>query len=63
MVGKINDIVQEAISVRREVRREGVSGSVVIQDRVTDLLDVPGIIRAADPEFYQAANVITKGQP
>ena len=63
VVGKINDIVQEAISVRREVRREGVSGSVVIQDRVTDLLDVPGIIRAADPEFYQAANVITKGQP
>ncbi len=53
VVGKINDIVHEAITVRRESRRNGISGSAVIQNRVTDLLDVPGIIRAADPSFYE----------
>lgn len=55
VVGRINDIVQESILVRREVQREGITGSVVIQDRVTDLLDVPGIIRVAAPEFYFTA--------
>ena len=53
VVGKINDIVNEVITVRRESRRNGIAGSVVIQNRVTDLLDVPGIIRAADPSFYE----------
>jgi two-component system chemotaxis sensor kinase CheA len=53
VVGKINDIVEEAISVQRESKRNGIAGSVVIQNRVTDLLDVPGIIRAADPSFYE----------
>ena len=57
VVGKIDDIVHEAITVRREVGREGIAGSAVIQDRVTDLLDVPGIIRAADPSFYQTAEL------
>jgi two-component system chemotaxis sensor kinase CheA len=54
VVGKINDIVQEAITVRRESKRNGIAGSAVIQDKVTDLLDVPSIIRAADPSFYEA---------
>jgi two-component system chemotaxis sensor kinase CheA len=53
MVSRINDIVQEILTVRREAPRRGISGSAVIQDKVTDLLDVPGIIRAADPDFYR----------
>jgi two-component system chemotaxis sensor kinase CheA len=52
VVGKISDIVEEVLTVKRDVKREGISGSAVIQDKVTDLLDVPGIIRAADPTFY-----------
>ncbi len=32
---------------------DGIFGSAVIQDKVTDLLDVAGIIRAADPTFYR----------
>ncbi len=55
VVSKISDIVHEAITVRRATRRNGIAGSVVIQNRVTDLLDVPGIIRAADPSFYETA--------
>lgn len=52
VVGKINDIVQEALTVKRDAPRHGVCGSAVIQNKVTDLLDVPGIIRVADPAFY-----------
>jgi two-component system chemotaxis sensor kinase CheA len=52
LVGKINDIVQQTLAVKRQAGQEGILGSAVIQDKVTDLLDVAGIIRAADPTFY-----------
>lgn len=52
VVGRINDIVQEAITVKRHSHGNGIFGSVVIQEKVTDLLDIQSIIRAADPSFY-----------
>jgi two-component system chemotaxis sensor kinase CheA len=52
IVGRIEDIVEEVITVRREAASQGVLGSAVIQEKVTDLLDVPAVIRAADPTFY-----------
>jgi two-component system chemotaxis sensor kinase CheA len=52
VVGRINDIVQETITAKRHAPGSGIFGSVVIQDKVTDLLDVQSIIRAADPSFY-----------
>ena len=55
IVGRINDIVDETITVKRHACGSGIFGSVVIQDKVTDLLDVQAVIRAADPSFY--ANV------
>ena len=55
VVSRINDIVHEALTVTRNSSRDGILGSAVIQDKVTDLLDVIGIIRAADPTFYDAA--------
>ena len=54
IVGRICDIVQEAVTVKRHSHRQGIFGSVVIQDKVTDLLDVPTVVRAADPSFYPA---------
>ena len=56
IVGKINDIVQESLKVKRQAAGDGILGSAVVHDKVTDLLDVISIIRAADPTFYQAAN-------
>ncbi len=56
VVSRINDIVHEAVTVQRAAARDGILGSVVIQQRVTDLLDLEGIIRAADPAFYDPAN-------
>ncbi len=55
VVGRIRDIVQQALEVKRQVKQDGVVGSTVIQDRVTDLLDVAGIIRQADPSFYNTS--------
>lgn len=52
VVGSINDIVEESVQVKREAQGSGILGSAVIQDKVTDLLDVSAIIQAADPSFY-----------
>jgi two-component system chemotaxis sensor kinase CheA len=49
VVDRILDIVEEASTIQSQANRDGILGSTVIQQRVTDLLDVPGIIRSADP--------------
>lgn len=51
VVEKIDDIVSETITVKRHAYGNGILGSVVIQDQVTDLLDVKSVIRAADPSI------------
>jgi two-component system chemotaxis sensor kinase CheA len=55
VVGKIEDIVSEVISVKRHAYGNGILGSVVIQDRVTDLLDVHAVLRSADPASAKTA--------
>ncbi len=52
VVDCINDIVEVAISVQRDSASQGILGSAVIQEKVTDLLDVPDVVRRADPNFY-----------
>ena len=54
VVGSICDIVQETISAKRHAYGNGIFGSVVLQDKVTDLLDVRAVIQSADPSFYPA---------
>lgn len=51
VVAQINDIVSQVIEVKRHAFGNGILGSVVIQDQVTDLLDVLALIRTADPTF------------
>jgi chemotaxis protein histidine kinase CheA len=53
VVDRILDITNEKVTGRTKVGREGTLGSVVVQGRVTELLDVKGIIQAADPSFCQ----------
>lgn len=52
VVGRINDIVEEAIHIEGSGQSHGILGSVIIQQRVTDLLDVPAVIRSANPAFF-----------
>jgi len=51
IVGKIDDIVSEVITEKRHAYGNGILGSIVVQDQVTDLLDVQSVIRAFDPSF------------
>jgi len=53
VVDKIIDIVDEIVTIKKGSVGNGLLGSAVIQDKVTDMLDVEGIIRQADPEFYE----------
>jgi len=48
VVDRILDIVEESFVIERHTGRKGILGSAVIQKRVTDILDVPGLIAAAD---------------
>jgi two-component system, chemotaxis family, sensor kinase CheA len=51
VVRRIIDIVDENITVKRGANRVGVLGTIVVQDRVTDLLDIESIVNDADPSF------------
>ncbi len=53
VVHRIVDIVEQRITVRDTAARRGASGTVVIQDRVTDLLDLDAIVAEAEPQFFQ----------
>ena len=46
--------MEEAVTVKRDAAGDGILGSAVIQNKVTDLLDVAAVIRSADPSFYRA---------
>jgi two-component system chemotaxis sensor kinase CheA len=48
VVERILDIVEDRAEVRSAATRASVLYSVVIGDRVTELLDVPAILRSAD---------------
>jgi two-component system, chemotaxis family, sensor kinase CheA len=55
VVDRILDIVEADLTVQRDVGRDGVLGSAVIQQKVTDLLDVQDVVRRSDPTFQQNA--------
>jgi len=47
VVDRILDIAEESLVIERHTGRKGILGSAVVQKRVTDILDVPGLIAAA----------------
>ena len=51
VVERIVDIVEESVTVKRGANRPGVLGTIVVQDRVTDLLDIESVVASADPSF------------
>jgi chemotaxis protein histidine kinase CheA len=56
IVDRIVDIIEEHAAVEAVAAREGVFGSFVAQRHVTDLLDVPAIVRAGVPGFLDTAD-------
>ncbi len=53
VVDRILDIVEENVVIQNPSQREGIKGSMVIQDRVTDLLDIPSVVHSAQINFDQ----------
>ncbi len=53
VVERILDIAYEVIKIQRHTLRPGTLGSIVVQGRVTELLDVKGIIQSANPDFFR----------
>ena len=54
VVDRIVDIVDEKLVVQTPARRRGLLGSSVLQKRVTDLIDVPGVVREVIPGFAES---------
>jgi len=52
VVDRILDIAQQKIKIQKRSGRQGTLGSMVVQGRVTELLDVKGIIQSADASFF-----------
>ena len=57
IVDRIVDIVDERAALESLAPRAGVIGSFVTQRHVTDLLDVPAIVRAAVPGLLDAVEI------
>ena len=57
-VDRIIDIVEDVVDAQRDFGDDGLLGSAVIQQRVTELLDVRRAIMAADPRFDELGGEI-----
>ncbi len=54
VVGEIVDIVEDTVQLQETGGRPGIAGSAVIRGRVTELIDVPAVVRGAIPSFGAA---------
>jgi two-component system chemotaxis sensor kinase CheA len=54
IVGQIVDIVEDTFVLEAEGTRPGVRGRAVVQDRVTELVDVPELVRLHAPRMELA---------
>ncbi|MCY2974669.1 MAG: chemotaxis protein CheW [Planctomycetota bacterium] len=54
VVDQIVDIVETELINTRPAQRAGLTQSAVINGHVTDLLDLPAVIRMVDPSFFQS---------
>ncbi len=59
VVEAILDITPVKLSLERGATRSGVLGSMPVQGRITEFLDVEGVIRDADPTFFTATATAT----
>jgi two-component system chemotaxis sensor kinase CheA len=56
VVHRILDIVDEAFALQHQTGRKGVLGTAVIQTRITELLDLPGLLAEAAAPLRRAAS-------
>ena len=54
IVDEVVDIVEQHVTIERRARTPGVAGSAVIQERVTDILDIDAVVALAGLDLDQA---------
>lgn len=59
VVDRIHDIVEEPLKIRWRGGSEGVAGSAVIQERITEVLDIPGLLRRHDPDLFESGALLS----
>ena len=52
VVDRVADIADAEISITHECESKELLASTVIQQKVTDLLNLPSIVRRVDPKFF-----------
>jgi two-component system chemotaxis sensor kinase CheA len=55
VVGRIIDTVDQSLRLQRTANRAGITGCLVINDKVTEILDVEAVVRTVVPDFYKAS--------
>lgn len=55
VVGRIIDTVEESLKLQKAATRAGIKGCIVINGKVTEILDVEAVVRTVVPDFYKAA--------
>lgn len=53
VVGRILDTVEHSLVIERAASRQGIVGCLVVQDRITELLDVEKVVSGVIADFYQ----------
>jgi len=53
VVGHIIDTVEHSLTIERAASRPGIVGCLVVQDRITELLDVQKVVSGVLRDFYQ----------
>jgi two-component system chemotaxis sensor kinase CheA len=61
LVNRILDIVEQPLAIQRMGARKGVLGTMVLQGRVTEVLDVEGVIQLLDPGFFAVNQLVGEG--
>lgn len=62
IVEKVLDIVDESHTLQKAGARQGVIGTMVIQDRLAEVLDVEEIVSMAIPDFFLSDRKMAKEQ-
>ncbi|MEN8163589.1 MAG: chemotaxis protein CheA, partial [Acidobacteriota bacterium] len=53
IVYRILDIIDQSMNVTRPASREGIEKCVVVEERVTEIIDLRTLIRLSDPGFFE----------
>ena len=59
IVDRIIDIAEETLVSRSQAHRPGVMFTAVVQERVTEFLDVDRILSSMDPVFLEQPETVT----